>query len=355
MHHKHFTAANAVAVLACFVALFVLVAPRIRPVAQDQVKRDAIAANIAAQSAPSPACNPGPGAGHLGVCAPVQALAYASVLGKAAGDPQDVRHLGPLGIDISNNNGCGFRLSGLGIRFAYFKTSEGTYYRDPCAAGFVAQAKRLHIRYGVYHFLRARPTVSPRNEAAFFVHNLARDGALRASLPPVVDVEVNDRGMGPNALHAYVCGFLKSVRGYLHRSTVSVYTGNWFWGPQVGGDDCSGALLWDSAYAPNAIAPSAWHTISIWQYSDGRYGPTPHIAGVDSDVMLKPARYATVKPKPKVKPRKCPCRNPRKLQRWGREYAHVHALYHKHRHSKALRVRNRILKALVARELARTP
>lgn len=349
MRHHHVTAATAVAVMAAFLAIFALVAPRIRPVAQDQVKRDAIAANIAAQSAPSPACNPGPGAGHMGSCAPVQALAYADVLGKAAGDPDDVRGLGPLGVDISNNNGCGFRLSGLGISFAYFKESEGTYYHDRCAATFIGQAKRLHLRYGVYHFLRARPTVNPRTEAAFFVHNLARDGALKAPLPPVVDVEVNDRGMGPGAVHGYVCAFLKSVRGYLHTTRVSIYTGNWFWAPQVGGDDCSGALLWDSAYAPNAIAPSAWRGsgISIWQYSDGRYGPTPHIAGVDSDVMLKPSRYSTAKPNPKVK---CPCRNPRKLAKWEREYARVHAELHKHRHSKALRVRNRALHRLIQHE-----
>lgn len=313
------TASLAVAVFALAIALLTAVPAaihsaqhRARHDALAQVRDDASRAIARDQSIENRGCNPGAGAGSMGVCAPTQAMAASNILGHALGDPADVRSLGPIGVDVSNNNGCGFSLAAHHAAFVWAKVGEGTYFTDACARGFHRQAAALHIPGGGYEFVRPG-RASAQAEAAAFAHRLQLAGFARSLLPPVADVEVNDRGLSPSALNAWACAFVKAARGYLHRR-VDVYTGYWFWH----GSSC-GADLWEAAYAPNPIVPAGWAhkgwrtDVTTWQHSDGRFGPAPHL-GADTDVMLHPERYGLrvvrgrlvkkqpAKPKPTPKP-----------------------------------------------------
>lgn len=244
-------------------------------------------AAVAVSNAPTQSCNPPIGGGTLGACAPVQAFAATDAIAKAAGDP-DVITGHPLGVDVSSNNGC--RHFSKADAFVFIKATESVGYTSPCLAGDVAYAKSLGVPYGVYDFLR--PGYSSADaEARHFVAAVLAAHA-NTSLPPVADVEVN-AGLSPSQLRAYVGTWDQLVRSLLKRTVVITYTGAWFWTPSVGGS--AAGDLWVSGYGSSVTAPSSWtvtRTVApfgsiawtFWQYSDGTYGPTPHL-GADSDVF----------------------------------------------------------------------
>ena len=35
-------------------------------------------------------------------------------------------------------------------------------------------------------------------------------------------------------------------------------------------------FFWLAQYGPNAVVPANWPTWTLWQYTDGKSGPTPH-------------------------------------------------------------------------------
>lgn len=234
------------------------------------------AANAAANNAPTLGCNPATGGGKLGACAPQ--IGPSATLAKAAGDPFTIHGL--LGVDVSSYQGCQIDWRRQGVAFAFFKASEGTGYTDACLRHNVASAKAAHLPYGAYDFLRPSFQHSAREEAAHFVAAVRAAGA-NTSLPPVADVEAN-AGLSGAAVHAYVCAWHAYVRHALHRPVTVTYTGNWFWGPQVAGDAC-GSRLWVSAYANYPVIPHGWSAYAWFQYSDGVFGPYPHLHGWDSD------------------------------------------------------------------------
>lgn len=239
-------------------------------------KRAVEASVVAANATPNPNCNPPAGAAKLGACAPVQAAGAASALAKAAGDPFVIH--GQLGVDVSSYQPCGV----TGPSFSFYKATEGTVYTDRCLRANVAAAKRARKPYGAYDFLRPGRS-SPEAEAAHFVAVVRAAGA-NTSLPPVADVEAN-AGLSPYGVLSYACRWHNYVRQALHRSVTITYTGYWFWQPQVAAGSCN-SLLWISAYGPRYLVPHGFGHATIWQYSDGIYGPTPHLSGWDSDVWL---------------------------------------------------------------------
>lgn len=246
--------------------------------AQGNLKDRAVqAATAAANTAPTPNCNPQPGAGHLGACAPVEASAATGALAKAAGDPFNIR--GQLGIDVSSYQPCGV----TGPQFSVYKATEGTGYSDRCLRSNVAASKRAHKPYSTYDFLRPGRS-TPEQEAAHYVATVKAANA-NTSLPPTADVEAN-AGLSPAGVLNYVCRWHSFVRRALHRSVSITYTGYWFWQPQVGAGSNCGSLLWVSAYASRAFTPHGFTHQTAWQYSDGIYGPTPHLNRWDSDVWL---------------------------------------------------------------------
>lgn len=69
------------------------------------------------------------------------------------------------GIDVSNWENDIVLSKVMPIDFAIFKATEGLNFKDPTLAGFVKQAKRCKVKFGMYHF--ARNNV-PQNEAEYF-------------------------------------------------------------------------------------------------------------------------------------------------------------------------------------------
>lgn len=248
----------------------------------------AVRSVIAAGNAPDPSagvCSPAVGAGQLGACAPKAALAatrsLAGPVAHAAGAGSSVANGRPVGVDVSSYQGCSIDWRRVSVSFMFFKATEGTGYTDPCLRHNVASAKQAGKPFGVYDFLRPGSS-SATAEANHFVAAVKAAGA-NSSLPPVADVEVN-RGLSRSALNAYVCTWHRTVGAALHRRVTITYTGNWFWAPQLAGNHC-GSKLWVSAYTFAPIIPRPWKSYVFWQYSDGVYGPGPHLTRWDSDVF----------------------------------------------------------------------
>jgi predicted small secreted protein len=300
--------------------------------AQGNLKSKAVQAAVQAQVTPVPACNPAPGAAKLGVCAPTQALGAANSLAIKAGDPLHISGKQPLGVDTSSYQPCGYSLHGLD--FAFYKATEGTGYTDRCLRSNVARAKAEHKPYGVYDFLRPGRS-SATAEANHFISAVSGARA-NTSLPPVADVEAN-AGLNQSQLHNYVCTWHNVVRHALHRTVSITYTGAWFWSPQVGNRTHCGSILWISAYAAFYITPFSWKGhggATIWQYSDGIYGPTPHSHGWDSDVFLGThgalARLANAKhDKPIASKFARYCSELDGIHYWKAKHGHVSARQHR--------------------------
>lgn len=72
------------------------------------------------------------------------------------------------GIDISNWQ-AGLKLVNTDAQFAIMKATEGTDYVDPYCDGFVQQARKAGLPYGVYHFFRGNGVA----EADHFLDNVA--------------------------------------------------------------------------------------------------------------------------------------------------------------------------------------
>lgn len=238
------------------------------PVQLQQGKQAAVAE---ANRTPTTLCNPPPGAGVLGACAP--RVPFNPLLGA-----QKVIS-GTLGVDVSSYQGCSNSFAN--VKFVITKFNESTGYRDRCAAHNISVAKQRKLPHGGYDFLRPGSS-SASAEANVFVSMYRNTGATGVA---VADVEANGHGLSRNAMVAYVCGWVRSVQAALPRVSIAIYTGGWFWNPQVGGKACN-TTLWVSAYANSYSIPAGFSRATIWQYSDGVYGPVPHINGWDSDVFL---------------------------------------------------------------------
>jgi hypothetical protein len=90
------------------------------------------------------------------------------------------------------------------------------------------------------------------------------------------------------------------VRAETRRYRVTIYTGDWFWRPNVGSWAPRGTLLWASGYTTRVPRVAGFRKVSWWQYTDGVHGPRPHstpgIGPADHSVWLDTAaRLARLK------------------------------------------------------------
>ena len=182
------------------------------------------------------------------------------------------------GTDVSGNNGslkdapvCGFRLlADAGLRFVWVKaTEDGTYRFRRCEAWRDA-ARSAGLRVGAYHF--ARPGVGDaRKEAEWFGRSVGRHVA--GDLPPVLDVEVNPAGLGPDAIRSWCSEWLSAVEALVGRLPV-LYTGTWFWRRAA-----LNVPLWLAQYTSDGREPKSvpgWDW-TAWQFS----GDSGRVQGLD--------------------------------------------------------------------------
>jgi GH25 family lysozyme M1 (1,4-beta-N-acetylmuramidase) len=183
---------------------------------------------------------------------------------------------GPLlGVDVSHWQGDvdWARAYADGVRFAWAKATEGTYYEDDQFARNLADAGAAGIVRGGYHF--ANPSYSGGAEqAAFFLDHggdWAPDGL---TLPGVLDFEWNPYDgddcydMSESELRAWIEAFDDAyVRGTGRH--VAIYTSATYWNYCVG-DDSFGEILplWvaDWRSGPPAL-PTGWSAYVAWQFS----------------------------------------------------------------------------------------
>lgn len=174
-------------------------------------------------------------------------------------------------IDISHHNGSHIdfaKVAAAGIKGVIQKATQGRSGIDPSYAGNKAKALAAGLLWGAYHFGTDSDGVAQAE------HFLSVVGTHDKTLL-VLDFEPNPTGpsMSLSEAHAFVThikertgrfpGFYSGhyIKELLESRSDSVLAQCWFWLAQ---------------YGPTAVVPANWTTWTMWQYTDGAFGQTPH-------------------------------------------------------------------------------
>jgi lysozyme len=173
-------------------------------------------------------------------------------------------------IDISHHNGSidFAKVAGDGILGVIQKATQGQSGTDPTYAGNRTKAIAAGLLWGAYHFATGSDGIK---QAENFLSVVGTEkGTLR-----VLDFEPNPTGpnMSLEEARAFVThvkdktgtwpGFYSGhfIKQLLGTSSDPVLANCWFWLAQ---------------YGPTAVVPPNWKAWTMWQYTDGAFGPTPH-------------------------------------------------------------------------------
>lgn len=184
------------------------------------------------------------------------------------------------GVDVSSHQGNvpWTTLWNNGVRWAYTKASEGTYYTNPYFAQQYIGSYNVGMIRGAYHF--ATPdTTSGATQANYFVDHGGAWSADGQTLPGALDIEWNPYGdacygKSPSAMVSWIRDFLNQYRARTGRDAV-LYTATSWW-QQCTGDYAGFATrtpLWIARYAATVgELPAGWSRYTMWQYTSN--GPT---------------------------------------------------------------------------------
>ncbi|MDQ6686035.1 MAG: hypothetical protein M3Z50_00240 [Actinomycetota bacterium] len=169
-----------------------------------------------------------------------------------------------------------------GVKFAFLKATEGSFYSDPYLASDWTATAKNGIYHGAYHF--ARPSVgSGVSQAEYFVSRLPQQNT-RGTLPPVLDLEATG-GLSPSQLVTWTRQWLQEVAALTGR-TPMIYVSPAFWVERLGNSTAFHAYpLWIANYGVSSPqVPGGWPTWSFWQSTSS--GRISGISGnVDRDVF----------------------------------------------------------------------
>ncbi len=163
-----------------------------------------------------------------------------------------------------------------GIWGIIHKATEATAYRDPNYPTRKAMFLDAGLLWGAYHFLHPG---SITTQVDFFLRTAGVDDTTLYAL----DWEAASTG---TAGEAQAVDFLSQLEAKTGRKGV-VYSGNVAKEQIHGINDYLGAhRLWLAQYSSTPSTQESWHNqVWLWQYSDGRAGPTPHgCPGVTGEV-----------------------------------------------------------------------
>ncbi|WP_406409352.1 lysozyme [Streptomyces halstedii] len=184
------------------------------------------------------------------------------------------------GVDVSGHQGnvAWSTLWNSGVKWAYVKATEGTYYKNEYFAQQYNGSYNVGMIRGSYHF--ATPdTTSGAAQANYFVDNgggWSRDGK---TLPGVLDIEWNPYGAQcygktQAAMVAWIRDFVNTYKARTGRDAV-IYTATSWWKDCTGNNAGFGTTnpLWVARYAA-AVGelPAGWGFYTMWQYTSS--GPT---------------------------------------------------------------------------------
>ncbi|MFD8554909.1 lysozyme [Streptomyces fradiae] len=179
------------------------------------------------------------------------------------------------GVDVSSHQGNVNwpALWTSGVKWAYVKATEGTYYRNPYFAQQYNGSYDIGMIRGAYHF--ATPdTASGAAQADYFVNNgggWSRDGK---TLPGVLDIEWNP--YGPACYGKTQAGMVSWIRDFLARYAYRtgrdavIYTATSWWKQCTGnyGGFASANPLWIARYNTTVgELPAGWLYHTMWQYT----------------------------------------------------------------------------------------
>ncbi|MGY6023444.1 lysozyme [Streptomyces spinosirectus] len=203
------------------------------------------------------------------------------------------------GVDVASYQGdvAWSTLWSSGVRWAYTKGTEGTYYTNPYFTQQYDGSYGAGMVRGAYHF--ATPdTSSGTAQADYF---LAHGGGWTAdgkTLPGALDIEWNPYGdacygMSKSAMVTWIGDFLKRYKARTQRDAV-IYTATAWWSDCTGDYKGFGATnpLWIARYASSAgTLPAGWKSYTMWQYTSSG----PHVGDHDRfyDTADKLRKFAT--------------------------------------------------------------
>ncbi|MEV1078791.1 lysozyme [Streptomyces sp. NPDC050211] len=232
----------------------------------------ALAAPATADEEPD-ADKPARGSAYMGM----GVLAHDGQLG---GPPADTRATQTEGVDVSSHQGnvAWSTLWSSGVRWAYTKASEGTYYTNPYFTQQYTGSYNVGMVRGAYHF--ATPdTTSGAAQANYFVDHgggWSRDGK---TLPGALDIEWNPYGATcygktQSGMVSWIRDFLNQYKARTGRDAV-IYTATSWWTQCTGNyaGFASANPLWVARYASTVgTLPAGWSYYTMWQYTSS--GPT---------------------------------------------------------------------------------
>lgn len=178
------------------------------------------------------------------------------------------------GIDVSHHQGRidWTAVAGDDVAFAYIKASEGGDHRDRQFQRNIAEANRLELPVGAYHFFTfCRPG---SDQARNFLEAVSA-GVMQ--LPPVVDIEFAgncDRRPSPDELGQEIATFLDMVEGRLGLKLALYVPDDLL---EAYGKALPSRRLWRRSLLQEPERPD-W---MIWQYH-----PAGRVAGIEGDVDL---------------------------------------------------------------------
>ncbi|TQK51912.1 GH25 family lysozyme M1 (1,4-beta-N-acetylmuramidase) [Streptomyces sp. SLBN-118] len=191
------------------------------------------------------------------------------------GLPHDSRVVQTEGVDVSSHQGNvdWSRLWNSGVKWAYVKATEGTYYTNPYFGQQYTGSYSTGMIRGAYHF--ATPdTATGAAQADYFVNHgggWSRDGQ---TLPGVLDIEWNPYGAAcfgktQSGMVTWIRDFLSRYRARTGRDAV-IYTATSWWTQCTGNYSGFGASnpLWIARYntTPGTL-PAGWAYQTMWQYT----------------------------------------------------------------------------------------
>jgi len=173
-------------------------------------------------------------------------------------------------VDISHHNGnVNLQLAKAdGIIGVIHKATQGTTIVDPMYQTNRTQAENEGLLWGAYHFGTGGDGAA---QAQFFLRVV---GTFENTLL-VLDFEQNTGGASMTLEEARA--FVTEVNQVTGRYP-GFYSGSYIKQLLASAKDpvLAQCWLWLPEYGPTPVVPANWPTWTMWQYTDGNYGPQPH-------------------------------------------------------------------------------
>ncbi|MFF8838694.1 lysozyme [Streptomyces sp. NPDC015130] len=184
------------------------------------------------------------------------------------------------GVDVSSHQGnvAWSTLWNSGVKWAYVKATEGTYYKNTSFTQQYNGSYNVGMIRGTYHF--ATPdTTTGAAQADYFVNNGGGWSPDGRTLPGVLDIEWNPYGATcygktQSGMVTWIRDFLNRYKYRTGRDAV-IYTATSWWTQCTGNYSGFAATnpLWIARYASTVgELPAGWQYYTMWQYTST--GPT---------------------------------------------------------------------------------